>query len=94
LLGHAELSTTQIHTQVSIRKLKEIHSANAPGEFGAQLAEFGTNRQFGPMSRVIEIEAAIEKLAPAELRELMGWLEMYKGLVLCLRQTPKALGDR
>ena len=46
------------------------------------------------MSRVIEIEAAIEKLAPAELRELMGWLEMYKGLVLCLRQTPKALGDR
>jgi integrase/recombinase XerD len=31
MLGHAELSTTQIYTQVSIRKLKEIHSATHPG---------------------------------------------------------------
>jgi hypothetical protein len=33
------------------------------------------------MSRVIEIEAAIEKLAPAELRELMGWLEDYAAAI-------------
>jgi integrase/recombinase XerD len=32
MLGHAELSTTQIYTQVSIRKLKEIHSATHPGK--------------------------------------------------------------
>ena len=32
MLGHAELSTTQIYTQVSIRKLKEIHSRHASGE--------------------------------------------------------------
>ena len=30
MLGHAELSTTQIYTQVSIRQLKEIHTATHP----------------------------------------------------------------
>jgi integrase/recombinase XerD len=30
-LGHAELSTTEIYTQVSITKLKEIHTATHPG---------------------------------------------------------------
>lgn len=30
MLGHAELSTTQIYTQVGIRKLKEIHTQTHP----------------------------------------------------------------
>jgi integrase/recombinase XerD len=30
MLGHANLSTTQIYTRVSIRKLKEIHAATHP----------------------------------------------------------------
>ena len=30
ILGHADLSTTQIYTQVSIRKLKEIHTKTHP----------------------------------------------------------------
>lgn len=30
MLGHADLSTTQIYTQVSIRKLKEIHAKTHP----------------------------------------------------------------
>ncbi|MFC1641669.1 site-specific tyrosine recombinase XerC [Myxococcota bacterium] len=30
MLGHVELSTTQIYTQVSIRKLKEIHALTHP----------------------------------------------------------------
>ena len=31
LLGHARITTTQIYTQVSIKKLKEIHTALHPG---------------------------------------------------------------
>jgi len=30
ILGHASLSSTQIYTQVSIKKLKEIHTATHP----------------------------------------------------------------
>lgn len=35
LLGHANLSTTQIYTQVSIGKLKEVHDATHPARVGA-----------------------------------------------------------
>jgi integrase/recombinase XerD len=31
MLGHAELSTTEIYTQVSIRMLKQVHAATHPG---------------------------------------------------------------
>jgi len=30
MLGHAKLDSTQIYTQVSIRKLKEIHTVTHP----------------------------------------------------------------
>jgi len=30
MLGHAELSTTQVYTQVSVRQLKDIHTATHP----------------------------------------------------------------
>jgi integrase/recombinase XerD len=32
LLGHAELSTIRIRTQVPVRKLKAIHTATHPGK--------------------------------------------------------------
>jgi integrase/recombinase XerD len=32
MLGHAQLSTTEIYTHVSIRKLKEIHTATHPAD--------------------------------------------------------------
>jgi integrase/recombinase XerD len=32
MLGHAKVSTTQIYTQVSIRKLKEVHSETHPAK--------------------------------------------------------------
>ena len=31
MLGHADLQSTQIYTQVSIRQLKQIHAATHPG---------------------------------------------------------------
>lgn len=33
MLGHAELSTTQIYTQVSIEKLREVHRATHPAKW-------------------------------------------------------------
>ncbi|MBN8487534.1 MAG: site-specific tyrosine recombinase XerC [Burkholderiales bacterium] len=38
ILGHAELSTTQIYTQVSIRQLKAIHSATHPARLPGSIA--------------------------------------------------------
>jgi integrase/recombinase XerD len=32
ILGHSQLSTTEIYTQVSIRKLKEIHALTHPAD--------------------------------------------------------------
>ena len=34
MLGHADIKTTQIYTQVSIRQLKLIHSATHPAKLG------------------------------------------------------------
>ena len=31
MLGHAELSTTQIYTQVAIRQLQQVHAMTHPG---------------------------------------------------------------
>ena len=41
LLGHAKLETTQIYTQVSIRMLKQVHTATHPArlELAEELAE-------------------------------------------------------
>jgi len=42
MLGHSELSTTEIYTQVSIAKLKEIHAATHPARLdrsGTRLAK-------------------------------------------------------
>ena len=32
MLGHSQLSTTEIYTQVSIKKLKEIHTLTHPAD--------------------------------------------------------------
>jgi integrase/recombinase XerD len=37
MLGHARLDTTQIYTQVSIKKLKEIHTATHPAKMSREI---------------------------------------------------------
>ena len=39
MLGHARLDTTQIYTQVSIRKLKEIHTATHPAKLERSVSQ-------------------------------------------------------
>ena len=60
MLGHASLETTQIYTHVSIRKLKEIHTAAHPA---ARLTHSGA-----PRVDVAEHQALLDKLN-AELDE-------------------------
>jgi integrase/recombinase XerD len=36
MLGHADIKTTQIYTQVSIRQLKSIHTATHPAKLEAK----------------------------------------------------------
>jgi integrase/recombinase XerD len=57
MLGHAELSTTEIYTQVSIRMLKTIHTATHPG----RMAQAGTH--------ALEAEPTAEDLLAALERE-------------------------
>jgi integrase/recombinase XerD len=63
MLGHAELSTTQIYTQVSIRQLKEIHTATHP----ARLSRSGQARpdDNGPASAEDVLHAAEAQDDPA-----------------------------
>lgn len=62
MLGHAELSTTQIYTQVSVRKLKAIHTATHPGkpitaaDGGAPTADLDADL----LISVLDVEAAEE----------------------------------
>lgn len=47
MLGHADISTTQIYTQVSIRQLKEIHTATHPARMKAEVKQKTEREQQG-----------------------------------------------
>ena len=50
MLGHAKLDTTQIYTQVSIRKLKEMHEATHPAKLNRE-SSAGNADQAGEAGR-------------------------------------------
>lgn len=56
MLGHTKLSTTQMYTQVSIRMLKQIHTATHPGA-KLQKTEAAAKEKTSPESA--ELEAAL-----------------------------------
>ncbi len=61
MLGHVKLDTTQIYTQVSIRKLKEIHTATHPARSArtTQLSVEDASSEDEPLG-ALEAEAAAE----------------------------------
>lgn len=70
MLGHAELSTTQIYTQVAINKLKEVHTLTHPARLeragGAQNDADEANRQPGLENAAESLLTALEAEAEEE----------------------------
>ena len=66
ILGHAKLETTSIYTRVSVRKLKEIHTATHPSAKleGAARAEEPAAAEVGP-DPVLDREVLAEALLDA-----------------------------
>lgn len=62
MLGHANLNTTQIYTQVSIRKLKDIHTATHPGRVIAvdQAGDAGSDIERDALLAMLDDEAEEE----------------------------------
>ena len=68
MLGHAELSTTQIYTQVGIRQLKAIHTATHPAKLPGEKAGAGARKtaedvptpQHGPLNAAAALLMALE----------------------------------
>jgi integrase/recombinase XerD len=73
MLGHAELSTTQIYTQVSIRQLKAIHTATHPGRLpgttGEKSSALGVTPQPEPLNAAAALLMALEEEGQEEESE-------------------------
>ena len=48
MLGHAEISSTEIYTHVAIRKLQKIHAATHPGATLERKATAAASEDTGP----------------------------------------------
>jgi integrase/recombinase XerD len=76
MLGHAELSTTQIYTQVSIRQLKAIHTATHPGRLpgttATQTGAGSTSPQPEPLNAAVALLMALEEEGQEEESDQVG----------------------
>lgn len=63
MLGHAKLETTQLYTQVSIHKLREIHAATHPG------ARLARTKAPGAASAASDAAAVLEHALAADAAE-------------------------
>lgn len=66
MLGHADLASTQIYTQVSIRQLQKVHAATHPG---AQFEAKKTARKHNGERSVEELKADLLAALDAEAEE-------------------------
>jgi integrase/recombinase XerD len=67
MLGHAELSTTQIYTQVAIRQLQRVHASTHPGALRHVRGDQMANHQIDAEDAAAALLAALD--AEAEERQ-------------------------
>jgi integrase/recombinase XerD len=74
MLGHAELSTTEIYTQVSIRALKEVHSRTHPARLSERerLAKLAREKEAAQLQAHDSLLAELELEEAAELEEILS----------------------
>jgi integrase/recombinase XerD len=62
ILGHEDLNTTQIYTQVAIRTLKQVHAATHPGALlGRETTPVPTSGQPDPAAKLFSVLRAKTK---------------------------------
>ena len=72
MLGHAELSTTEIYTQVSIRALKEVHARTHPAKLERSAAGPTAPAAAPSASSAADVLAALDDEADEEDHEGVG----------------------
>lgn len=69
LLGHADLSTTEIYTRVSVKKLKEVHSATHPARLERPGRDAGELEERRPQTSLDNVQDALLARLAAEGEE-------------------------